>query len=309
MSLQPRAQRSQTDVYIAVLGGVVLWTFSRSGHAATTAPSWLSVSIDMVHLLAVATWLGGLIMLVAAVFPRRDPRELDDVLATFSRVAMVSVAVLVASGTYSAWRGIGTIHAIFTTTYGLVVVGKIALLAGILLVANVSRLLVRERVVAYAMTEAVVQHPSAPDDELRVERVRRGVAVEAMVGLVVLGFSAVLVAEPRGKEALAASYRDPLSATAPLAHGRSLQITTSTGVHGPITFTVALSDHGKARISATATQHDRQIGPLPIKLVRDGRGHYDGTATLPVAGSWELDFVITTSRFDATTTDTTIHLH
>jgi copper transport protein len=308
VTLQPDAKRSASDAYAAVLGLGVLWTFSRSGHAATTSPAWLSVGIDMAHLLAVALWLGGLVMLFVAVLPRREPAELQAVLPPFSRVAMGAVAVLVASGTYSAWRGIGTVHAIFTTTYGLLVVSKIVLLTGILCVANLSRRLVQQRVVAYAMTEAVLTQDRGSTD-LPAERLRRSVAVEAVVGLVVLAFSAVLVAEPRGKEALLASYREPISTTAPLGHEQRLEVSTSTGVHGSITFTVTLSGHRKARVTATATQHDQQLGPLPIKLVHDGAGTYEGSATLPVAGTWELDFVVTTSRFDATTTDTTIHLH
>jgi copper transport protein len=231
------------------------------------------------------------------------------VLPTFSVAAFTSVVVLVASGSYSAWRGIGTVHAIFGTTYGLIVVGKIALLSGILFVANLSRRLVRNRVVAYAMTDAVLEQVPPADDDVPTERLRRAVAVEAVVGLVVLGFSAVLVAEPRGKEALLADYRDPISTTAPLGHGHDLLITASTSVHGPVTFTVMLSHHARARITATATQHDQEIGPLPIKLVRDGMAQYDGTVTLPVAGTWELDFVVTTSAFDATTTNTTVRLH
>jgi copper transport protein len=310
-SLQPEARGSRRDAVAGALGVGIVWTFSRAGHGATTPPSWLSVPIDMVHVLAMATWVGGLLMLVGAVFPRRDPDELGDVLPVFSNVAFASVTLLVASGTYVAWRGIGTVHAIFHTTYGLLVVGKIILLAGILTVANMSRRLVRRRVVAYAMTDALVEtEPETGEDEIATERLRRAVWVEAIVALVVLGFTAVLVAEPRGKEALLADYRKPVSATAPLAGGRSLEVTVTPGTHGPVSITVQLSNgsHPKS-ITATATQPDQQIGPLPIKLARDGAGRYGGTVTLPVAGAWELDFVVATSIFNATTTDTTIRLH
>ena len=309
--LQPAARSSRADALTGVLGLGVVWTFSRAGHGATTPPSWLSISIDMVHLLAVATWVGGLLMLVGAIFPRRDPDELRAVLPIFSRVAFTAVVLLVASGTYSAWRGIGTVHAVFTTTYGLLVVGKVALLCGILTVANLSRRLVRRRVVAFAMTEAVVAAQRERDDAaVLTERLRRAVSVEAVVGLVVLGFSAVLVGEPRGKEALLAADRAPVSTSAPLSDGRSLHVIATPGVHGPVTFTVEVSGGGNPRkITATATQPDRQIGPLPIKLTRTGAGEYDGSVTLPAAGTWRLDFVVTTSAFDATATDATINLH
>jgi copper transport protein len=309
--LRPEARRAPIDLLAGALGLAVVWTFSRAGHAATTSPAWLSTAIDMAHVVAVAVWLGGLIMLVAAVLPRREPDELRTVLPGFSRVAFGSVLLLVASGTYSAWRGIGTVDAIFTTTYGWLVVIKVALLTGILVVANLSRRLVARRAVAYALTDAVADAPPEPsDDEVRVERLRRSVAVEAVVALVVLGFSAVLVAQPRGKEALYASYRDPVTAVAPLPGGSSLEVTAAPGVHGHVAFDVQVSGGVVAKsISATATQHDLGIGPLKIKLEPHGPGHYEGMALLPAAGDWDLDFVVTESALQATTTDTTIRLH
>jgi copper transport protein len=308
-ALQSDARR--LPLLAPVLGVAIVWTFSDAGHGATTSPAWLSVGADMLHVTAMATWIGGLIMLALAVLPRRDPDELRDVLPRFSTVAFVAVAVLVASGTYAAFRGIGTVDAIFTTTYGLLVVAKVALLAGILLVANLSRRLVRRRTVAYAMTDAlVVDEPDVADDEVAIERLRRSVLVEAVIGLGVLVLSAVLVAEPRGKEALLVSHREPVSASAPLGGGRSIQVTAAPGTHGFISFTVAFSDgRSPQAVSATAIQHEKEIGPLPIDLIPEGAGLYDGSAVLPAAGEWELDFSVTTGPFDATTTDTTIRLH
>jgi copper transport protein len=315
-SVRTDVRRARLDIAVDLLAGAlglaVVWTMSRSGHPATTSPTWLSTAIDMAHLVSVAVWLGGLIMLVTAVLPRREPDELRTALPAFSRVALGAVVLLVASGTYSAWRGIGTVHAVFTTIYGWLVVGKVALLAGILVVANLSRRLVNSRTVAYALSpDTVVQAaPVLTDDEVRIERLRRSVAIEAVIGLVVLGFSAVLVAEPRGKEALLASYRDPVSAVAPLPAGRSLEISAAPGVHGHVSFAVHVSGGAEPKsISATATQHDLGIGPLKIKLVSHVAGVYDGSALLPAAGQWEIDFVVTRSRFDATTTDATITLH
>jgi copper transport protein len=100
-----------------------------------------------------------------------------------------------------------------------------------------------------------------------------------------------------------------VSATAPLGDGRSLTVTADPGVHGPVTFTVQLSGGTAKSITATATEKARQLGPLPIKLSRERAGLYGGSATLPVAGSWEIDLAVVTSTFDSTTTDTTITLH
>jgi copper transport protein len=228
----------------------------------------------------------------------------------FSTVANVAVIALAASGTYSAWRGIGTVDAIFTTTYGLLVVAKIALFAGLLALGNLSRLMIRRRTVAYAMTDAALLDEPVVDEAIVTERLRRSVFVEAFIGLVVLGLSAVLVSEPRGKEALVASYHQPVARSAALGGGRTVTVTADSGTHGPLTFTIELSPGAAATsITATATQKQVQIGPIPIKLAREGTDVYDGSANLPVAGSWEIDLVVTTSAFDATTTDVTIDLH
>jgi copper transport protein len=311
-SLQADARPARWEAVLGALGLGVVLTFSASGHGATTSPAWLSVGLDAVHLTAMATWIGGLIMLVTAVLPRREPDELRDVLPVFSRTAFVAVVALAASGTYAAWRGIGTVHAIFSTTYGLLVVSKVVLFAGLLALGNFSRVLIRRRTVAYAMTDTVVLD-DGPDpfvDDVTTERIRRSVYVEAIIGLVVLGLSAVLVAQPRGKEALLAAYRAPVTAAAPLGGGRTVTVTADPGTHGPVTFSVELSPGpGATAITATATQQQAQIGPLPIKLTREGGRLFDGSATLPVSGRWTVALVVTASEFDATTTDVTITLH
>jgi copper transport protein len=308
-SLQADARPARWEAVAgAFFVGTVL-TISAGGHGATTSPAWLSVSVDAVHLIAMATWIGGLVLLVSTVLPRREPDELRDVLPVFSTVAIVAVVVLAASGTYSAWRGIGTVDAIFTTTYGLLVVAKIALFAGLLALGNLSRLMIRRRTIAYAMTDAAVLDEPVVDEAIVTERLRRSVFVEALIGLVVLGLSAVLVSEPRGKEALIASYHQPVARSAALGGGRTVTVTADSGTHGPLTLTIELSPGAAASITASATQKQAQIGPIPIKLAREGIDLYDGSATLPVAGTWEIDLVVTTSAFDATTTDVTIDLH
>jgi copper transport protein len=265
----------------------------------------------MLHLLAMAAWVGGLAMVLGSVLPRREPDELRAVLPVFSKVAFGAVLVLIASGTYSAFRGIGTVHAIFDTTYGVLVVCKVVLLAAILVVANLSRRLVHRRTVAYAMTDALVaDEKDVADDPVATERLRRAVYFETVVALAVLGFSALLVAQPRGKEALAASYRNPVSSTASLGTGKSVTVTADPGVHGLVSLRIELSKGVTAQsITATATQAQKQIGPVPVKLTREGPGLYDGSTSLPVAGTWEIDLVVTTSAFDATTTDVRLALH
>jgi copper transport protein len=182
-------------------------------------------------------------------------------------VALIAITVLAATGTYSAFRGIGSVDAIFRTSYGLLVVLKVTLLAMIVAAAALARRMVQRRTIAYAMTDAGLDaapnaapdaapdgellddspDASLPDDEvmseddLAVERLRRSVFVEAILAFVVLAITALLVSQPRGKEALAAQYRKPVSATAPLSGNRTVTVTADPGTHGSVNLTVELS--------------------------------------------------------------------
>lgn len=301
-------------VWLTMIG--VALTISATGHAATTSPSWLSVPLDMAHLLAMSTWVGGLAMLAIALVPRKNRAELEAALPTYSTVAFTSVVVLAGTGTYAAFRGIGTADAFFTTTYGLLVFGKIVLFLGLVGLGNLSRLLVRRHyarpVIAYAMTDAaLLASPpvAAPRgaEEVSAERLRRAVWVETVVSMIVLALTAVLVAQPRGKEALLASYHQPITRTAPLTTTQSAVIRANTGTHGEVEFTVAVPGRAYA-VAATATDQAAQLGPLPIKL-QHSAGFWTGSVDLPVAGDWQIELTVSRTRFDATTTDTTFPFH
>ena len=64
----------------------------------------LAVVSDVVHLLSVSLWLGGLVMLAAVVLPRRLPDELAVVVPRFSRLAFGAVIAILITGTFQGWR-------------------------------------------------------------------------------------------------------------------------------------------------------------------------------------------------------------
>ena len=215
-------------------------------------------------------------------------------LPVFSRVAFVSVTVLASTGTYAAWRGVGSWSALFGTTYGLLVVTKVTLFIGLLVVGNYARRAVQRITppiaVAYAMTTGLEDAPPEPPPPPPVptERIRRGVLVEVVLAAAVLAATAVLVSEPRGREALAAEHRKPVTASATLGGGHSVAVTVDPGTHGLVTVSVALSPGTPATsVSGTATLPERQLGPLPLRLTANAGGTYSASGVdLPVAGRW-----------------------
>ncbi|MFB0616433.1 copper resistance protein CopC [Streptomyces sp. AGS-58] len=129
---------------LAVGGGVVATglatSWAMAEHASTGLQPGIAMPVDVVHLLAVAAWLGGLTALLVALY--RAPAETPVGAAAvqrFSRVAAGSVAALVATGVYQSWRQLGSWSAFTGTRYGQLLLVKIGLVALLVGVAVVSR--------------------------------------------------------------------------------------------------------------------------------------------------------------------------
>lgn len=304
-------ERSRLAEVSGALGIGLVLTYAASGHAESENPRWLVMTSFAAHLAAMAIWLGGLVYLLVALLPRREPAEQRRVLPVFSRTAMACIAVLAISGTYQAWLGIGSIDAITGTRYGQLVLVKIGLFLAIMVVANLSRIVVQRRyvrTVAYAMTDLDVA--PAVESAPPVGRIRRSVLAEALIGVAVLAVTSVLVAEPPGRAALAAQHEQARSASMRLGDGRTATVTVDPGRHGPVTVTVALSPGAKPQqLTATAALPDKQLGPIAIPLQATGAAYEASGVVLPAAGRWTITLTIRTSEFDTTVADTKIRLY
>lgn len=111
-----------------VLGLGAVRVTDLASHAKATASPVLTQLADMVHLAAMTLWIGGLAMLLVGVLPRRDAGELSHVVPRYSQLALVSVGAVVLSGSVLAWELLGPIGNITATTYGHLLLLKVALL-------------------------------------------------------------------------------------------------------------------------------------------------------------------------------------
>lgn len=105
-----------------------------SGHAATGSPAVLSLGADGLHMVTAGTWVGMLAFLAVVAIPviRSCQPEVLGVatramVAAFSPVALGSAGLLAVTGTYAAWRLVGSFEALFTTRYGAALLVKLAL--------------------------------------------------------------------------------------------------------------------------------------------------------------------------------------
>ncbi|HEY3478202.1 MAG TPA: copper resistance protein, partial [Streptomyces sp.] len=101
----------------AVLLGL-LRTTGLTGHAAESTSPWLTQLADFAHLAGACAWIGGLTVLLFGVLARRDPGELATVIPRYSKLAMASVAVVIAAGVVLAWQTIGSVGRVFSTAFG-----------------------------------------------------------------------------------------------------------------------------------------------------------------------------------------------
>lgn len=112
-----------------VLGLGLASGLSLSGHSAADAGhSWLSELADWVHLGSAILWIGGLVQLVAVIWPAAPDLRRRSI-RCFSRLATVCVALLLAAGIYLSFLRLPRVHDLWTTGYGQVLMVKLSLVA------------------------------------------------------------------------------------------------------------------------------------------------------------------------------------
>ncbi|MFB8106156.1 copper resistance CopC/CopD family protein [Streptomyces sp. NPDC056007] len=235
---------------LAIGGGVVAAgiaaTWAMSEHASTGIQAGIAMPVDVLHLLAVAAWLGGLVALLVALY--RTPDIGSGAVRRFSRVAFGSVLVLAATGIYQSWRQVGSWPALTGTRYGQLLIAKVVLIAVLLAVAWFSRRWTGRLTDAVA-GEAVeeVAGPVAAPDGVGPERaaqlarqqavltatkkkrirdadpersgLRRSVLAEAAIAVVLLAVTTVLTSTEPGRtevEAKGAASTAPAPAAGPV---------------------------------------------------------------------------------------------
>ncbi|MFJ2906324.1 MULTISPECIES: copper resistance protein CopC [unclassified Streptomyces] len=124
-----------------VLGGALAvglaLTWASAEHASAGLQVPLAMTSAVLHLLAMAGWLGGLTALLLTL--HRATALTPATVTRFSRLAFASVTVLVVTGGYQSWRGLGSWDALTTTPYGRLLTAKLAAIALLLAAAAVSR--------------------------------------------------------------------------------------------------------------------------------------------------------------------------
>jgi copper transport protein len=283
----------------AAIGWAMLTTgiaasWAVADHASTgVQPSW-GILADIVHLDAMALWIGGLALLAGFALrsqrtehSQRTESAVLRAVPRFSGIALGCVAAIVASGAYQTWREVGTWGALFGTDYGRLVQAKIAGLGALIVLGYVARRL--------------IHRGGLPGEEWdqALRRLRRSVAQELAFAAVILACTAMLVNTATGREA----YAPTVSASRAFSTGGPggtgiAHVFAAPARLGPNTIQVYLSTAGgrafvPAQVTAALYFPARNLGPLPVTLTRTAPGQYRAdTATVTFTGQWTLRIVV-----------------
>lgn len=184
-----RATLSYVGWSLAAAAAVALAFSAALGSHAAASPGFptLAVTLDALHVLGAAGWLGSLLVLVAAGLPAarslpesRRGRAVADLVNAFSPAALLFAGVVGATGVFAAWLHVGSFEALWGSSYGKLLLLKLSVLALVAGTGAYNWLRVRP---ALGGTEGGT-------------RIRRSATVELLVGIVVLLVTAILVATP-----------------------------------------------------------------------------------------------------------------
>jgi copper transport protein len=151
------------------LGATALVAFALSGHAAAVASDQLvyAVSVDLLHLVCDAIWVGGLFYIALVLVPAlgQVPASVRAAvlargLPRFSALAVVTVLVLALTGSLNTTIHLTSITQFLTTTYGRTLAIKIELFIIMAVISAYHAFRLRPRL-ARALAEQGTERPLA----------------------------------------------------------------------------------------------------------------------------------------------------
>jgi copper transport protein len=288
---------AQTGAAIAAVAALALP--GAVGHAGTTSPRGVSVTVDWLHMISGSVWIGGLVGLLVlwanTGVERRVP-VLSLVVPRFSAVALGSVGVLLATGTIATIDHMPALDALWDTGYGVAILVKIAILLVAMGVAAGNLLNARPKLVAAAGD--VTLAGSAP------RLLRRLVAGETVLVTGAIFVAALLssLAPPPPSFALqnqAAATVGPGRVVRTVLHdGYRLQVLVSPNkAAAPNAFALRITRSGRpvrhASVTLTFNQTEMQMPTQEYQLTETRPGVYSRRApALVMVGKWSLAFAI-----------------
>jgi copper transport protein len=291
-ALTPAPARAAAGPLVALglagAGGMLVHALA--GHAAgPSSLRLLNLLAQWAHLLAVGVWIGGLVWLLAALVVRTTGRSTREVVVGFSRLAGISLAVVVATGVVRSVDELGGWRRLLDSGFGRALDLKLVLFAGLVALGA------RNRYRLVPLFEPGRREGPA------VARLRRSVGGELGLAAAVMAAAALLSqlapgvphgatrAEPAATPVLEASGADWATTV-------RITLTVTPGAAGPNRFTATVADFDtgaalavdRVELAGTPAAHP-DLGSARLELTEAADGRWLGQSRLlSLAGRWDL---------------------
>jgi copper transport protein len=271
---------------IALVGSAIAAaSFALTGHSATVVPRWLGAGLTIGHVVPIAFWAGSLWPLIIVLY--RTPDEAGDVFRRFSRLAVFAVGILVLCGVAFAALQLKTPAALAGSPYGLTLIGKLALVAGLLLIAAYNK---------WWLTPRLGERSNEPRTFM-IRAIRGEALLVALIFSLTAGLSTT--SPPR---AVAQDHKLGGIIVQAVSGARQALIELRPAAAGHNELSVHLMADGKAiessEVSVELSQAGAGIGPIRRPLTSAGGGHYVWDGTVPLPGLWQVRLEALISDFE-----------
>jgi putative copper export protein len=296
---------------VSLLGMVYLLAVALSGHAATVPVLAVSaVGLDWLHLLANTVWIGGMAAMALALLPaarvlaERGEESVHvlaallDLLDRYSPAAYLALATAAFTGMFNAQIHLAGLSDLFTTTYGRILLAKLAAIGAIMALSASHVCITRPRLRRLLPGVAPVAARAG------IAALARRLRMETALGAIVL-LCAALMGQAAPAATIASSTTSRMTASAPATfsatHGAgslSATLTVSPPTVGRARFTVTVRDQGKPLTAGQvrirlSVPGEAAIGDLFVETT-NAAGTYRGAGDLVQDGAWQADVLVRT---------------
>ena len=300
----------------ALAAVVALAGFPLSGHAATAEPRWLTAPSLALHTLAIAFWLGACLPLLALL--RGPAPTAVAAVRRFSALAVPAVAVLIVTGTILSAVQVEAPGNLVGTGYGLLLLAKLAGVAGLLAFAAWNRLRLTP-----ALDAGQSRGPAQLRHSILAELALAGLVLAVTSGLTLTVPPRALGHAGHGQEAHGDGAHDHAShqhaategiAVAPEGGGLLAVVEVIPGRAGTNRIAIGL-DRASGPVLApkevwAVLSHDASgVGPIRRRLALDGEGRYAQQGPeLSIPGRWRIQVEVLVTDFDQATLSTEVEI-
>jgi len=174
--------RQQDLLYILLVLIPYCVTLSYGGHSRSQRLPQVGVPADVIHVLAISAWLGGLAVVLAVVIPAVKPDQALPAFLRFGYAAERAVPIIIITGLVQSFRLHQSVGSLLTSDHGLLLLAKTGVVLAMLSLGNRNRKVLVNR-----------RNLTGPRAEIsRTILVQRSV-YEFLLGAIAVGITSVLV--------------------------------------------------------------------------------------------------------------------